>query len=379
MKKSLHHDSAYAVATPLMSTPDRVTGTAGRARTVALSVIVAMAIMGCEGGSVSLGVPEISNSVPALPSATTPVTVDGTIDNDALAPVSPQEGAPLDDATAIEPELPGEPVTPALVLEDPMSDSDAEPEMPDTVQSLAVETVAAPATRVSLSAQAQALLTGALSRGGVRIMPTGDSITHGIGGSASYRRELAGLLDTAGCNYRMVGSQSQSLTDTGFYGAHEGYSGHPADAFLTGNQTSSGNNPGIANAVNYQSPDLILLHIGSVDLFKGQTVDSTVADIAAVIDTIYENKPNTVVVVANIIPWYNDSRDAGLPNSIRVLGNRIQELVQSSSNPLLSLADVRSGFSEDMMQSDLIHPNLEGDTHIANAMFDSFYSSAVCN
>jgi hypothetical protein len=371
MKITRHHGSSDAAATALFSHSNHDAKTIGGVRSAALSVIVAMAIMGCEGGSVSLGVPEISNSVPALPSATTPAAPD----NDGLAPVSPQEGAPLNDATQPEPELPGEPLVPAIELDD----ANAEPEMQETVQSLMVETVTAPATSVGLSTQAQALLTGALSRGGVRIMPTGDSITHGIGGSASYRRELAAMLDTAGCNYRMVGSQSQSLTDTGFYGAHEGYSGHPADYFLTGNQTSSGNNPGIANAVNYQSPDLILLHIGSVDLFKGQTVDSTVADIAAVIDTIYENKPNTVVVVANIIPWYNDTRDAGLPNAIRVLGNRIQEMVQSSSNPLLSLADVRSGFSEDMMQSDLIHPSLEGDTHIANAMFDSFYSPAICN
>jgi lysophospholipase L1-like esterase len=338
-----------------------------------------MSAMGCEGGAVSLGVPEISNSVPALPSAAAPETTDSPADSDAQASVSTQEGVLLDDDPELEPELPEEPVAPGLMMDDPTSDAEAESTGTETVHSLDVETIAAPATSVGLSSQAQALLTGALSRGGVRIMPTGDSITQGIWGGASYRRELAAMLDTAGCNYRMVGSQSQSLTDTGYYGAHEGYSGHPADYFLTGYQTDSGNNPGIANAVNYQSPDLVLLHIGSVDLFKGQTVDSTVADIAAVVNTIYENKPNTVVVVANIIPWYNESRDAGLPNKIRVLGNRLQGMVESSTNPLLSLADVRSGFSEEMMQSDLVHPNLEGDTHIANAMFDSFYSPSICN
>lgn len=344
--------------------------TTGSTRAAAVSVLVAMIVMGCEGGSVSLSVPEISSSVPALPE----VPID-----DALAPVAPQDGLSEGDALMAAPSLAEEPVAPSGLLDDPLTAAGTESELQGTVQTLEVETIAVPATTGGLSAQAQAILTGALSRGGVRIMPTGDSITHGIGGSASYRRELAGMLDTAGCSYRMVGSQSQSLTDTGFYGAHEGYSGHPADYFLTGGQTNSGNNQGIASAVNYQSPDLVLLHIGSVDLFKGQTVESTVADITAVIDTIYQNKPDTVVIVANIIPWYNDARDAGLPNSIRVLGNRIQELVQNSTNPLISLADVRSGFTEEMMQSDMIHPNLEGDTHIANAMFDSFYSPSVCN
>jgi len=348
------------------------------ARILGVSALVGAVIVGCEGASINLAVPEISTSVPSLPDDPTvdevPLAGDISANADQNLVVTPEQA----------PELPELPVLPAegqpvvVQLEDATAGVDLEVDA-DAVQVVAVETVAAPATGVGISAQAQALLRSALSRGGVRIMPTGDSITHGIGGSGSYRPELAGLLDAAGCSYRMVGSQSQSLKDTGYYGAHEGYSGHSADNFLTGNQTASGNNQGIANAVNYQSPDLVLLHIGSVDLFLGQTVESTVNDIATVIDTIFENKPETVVVVANVIPWFNDSRDVNLPNSILTLGNGVQQLVQSSDNPLLSIADVRSGFTEDMMQSDLIHPNLDGDIHIANALFDSFYSEAVCN
>lgn len=346
-------------------------------------IAAGMMVIGCEGGSVtSVGVPTISSSVPALTDDQQgPVTESLSAADETLLADSTMI---LDDGSLAEPDLPEAPVQPAegtlddgiLTLDDAMLVDDAE--STTIVQTLQVDTVSVPASNVGLSSQAQVLLSGALSRGGVRIMPTGDSITHGIGGSGSYRSELADVLDTAGCSYRMVGSQSQSLKDTGYYGAHEGYSGHTADDFLNGQQTSSGNNPGIANAVNYQSPDLVLLHIGSVDLFKGQTVESTISDIAAVIDTIHQNKPDTVVVVANVIPWFNDTRDSNLPNSIRMLGNKIQELVQSSNNPLVSLADVRSGFTEEMMQSDLIHPNMDGDTHIANAMFDSFYSSSVC-
>ena len=335
---------------------------AERIRLVGTSVFFGMVIVGCEGGSIELSVPEISSSVPAL--SDDPV-VEGAMAAEPELPEVPVQVMPAEGAGAEE-EVPG------LTTEDSADDEVA------PVQVLAVEAVAVPATNVGISTQAQALLKDALARGGVRIMPTGDSITHGHG-SASYRRELAGLLDTAGCSYRMVGSQSQSLRDTGYYGAHEGYSGHTADYFLTGRQTDSGSNPGIANVINYQSPDLVLLHIGSVDLWKGQTVESTVADIASVLNTIHQNKPDTVIVVANLIPWFNDTGDSNLPNAIRSLGNRVQELVRNSNNPLISIADVRSGFTEDMMQSDMVHPNLDGDTHIANAIFDSFYSSSICS
>ena len=347
----------------------------GKARMLGVAILVGLLTVGCEGASVQLEVPVISSSVPALSDDSNvedTVASDDTLASDELV---------LDDDSQSESVLAEVPVLPA---EGPAGSELAQPDVveetdsPAPVQSLNIDTVAVSATNAQLSTQAQALLRGALSRGGVRIMPTGDSITHGIGGSASYRRELAGLLDTAGCVYRMVGSQSQSLRDTGYYGAHEGYSGHTADNFLTGNQTSSGNNPGIANAVNFQSPDLVLLHIGSVDLFMGQTVASTVDEIAMVIDTIHQNKPDTVVVVANVIPWFNDTQDISLPDSIRQLGNEIQELVRSSSNPLVSIADVRTGFTEDMMQSDLIHPNDDGDVHIANAIFDSYFSDSVC-
>ena len=101
-----------------------------------------------------------------------------------------------------------------------------------------------------------------------------------------------------------------------------------------------------------------------------------------VIDTIYQNKPDTVVIVANVIPWFNDTRDSSLPDSIRMLGTELQELVRRSSNPLISIADVRTGFSEDMMQADLIHPNDDGDAHIANAIFNTttqiVFADRVC-
>ncbi len=230
----------------------------------------------------------------------------------------------------------------------------------------------------ALSQEAKDLMAAAHARGSIRFMPVGDSITHGTRDSDSYRREFLSLMGEGGCSARTVGSQSSTFHQTGYYAAHEGYSGHTADYFINGKTTSSGENLGISHSVSYQKPDVVLLHLGSVDIFKGETVASTVAEVDQVIASIYDSKPDTVVFVANIIPWYDTSAGMEIPLSIEQLGDGIEQIVQESNNPLLALVDVRSGFNTGLMQNDMIHPNDEGDKHIADAFYDRVASAGAC-
>lgn len=226
--------------------------------------------------------------------------------------------------------------------------------------------------------QALELIETAANRGGARLMSVGDSITHGTGGTRSYRQELLSLLNDAECSFTMVGSQSGTVNNNGFYSAHEGYSGHTADFFLTGMETNSGINRGIRHSVDNQKPDIVLLHVGSVDLFKEQTVASTLADIDLIIATIHDAKPDTLILIANIIPWFDGSENNGLPASIRALGEGIEQMVRESTNSLLTLVDVRSGFDESFAQVDGVHPNDAGDRHIADAFFDVLHPTPMC-
>jgi len=225
---------------------------------------------------------------------------------------------------------------------------------------------------------ATAFLAAATQDGELRVMPTGDSITHGIGSAQSYRKGLVGVMADSGCPIKMVGTQSSNFHDTGFYAAHEAYSGHAADYFLTGQTTTAGQNNGVASAVSHQKPEVLLLHVGSVDLWQGQTVESTLADIDQVLATIHDTKPDTLVLIANVIPWFDTSTDANLPQAINTLGTRIEEMVYEFSNPLIHVVDVRAGFTVDMMQSDRIHPNAAGDAHIADAYADALTSLMDC-
>ena len=257
---------------------------------------------------------------------------------------------------------------------------------------------------------AASLIAERTAAGPVRIMAVGDSITQGIPGAASYRREFTALMEAASCNFTMVGSQETSLmsggdpdcVDTGvtgdgwgwngvescivsassnvepYVGAHEGYSSHRADHFLTGNVTSVGDNAGISVAMETYTPDVVLLHVGSVDMFHEQTVASTVTDIDNVLNAIYQAKSDTLVLIANVIPWYSENPYPAIGEDIEAVGDGVEALVASRFDPLLKVVDVRSGFTQAMMLNDLIHPNDTGEAHIADAFMSVYQPLAGC-
>ncbi len=257
---------------------------------------------------------------------------------------------------------------------------------------------------------AATLLADSASVGPVKIMATGDSITQGIVGASSYRREFTSRMQAANCSFTMVGSQETSLVsgidpdcvDSGvigdgwgwdgtqsclvgaasnndvYIGAHEGYSSHRADHFLTGHTSSTGGNDGISVSMSTFNPDVVLLHIGSVDMYNQQTVASTVVDIENLVRVIFETKPNTLVFIANIIPWYSSNPYPEIGADVEALGDAVEQFVAAANNPLLKLVDVRTGFTEAMMMTDKIHPNADGEAHIANAFMTAYQSVANC-
>ncbi len=257
---------------------------------------------------------------------------------------------------------------------------------------------------------AAAFLADRASLGPVKLMAVGDSITHGVAGVSSYRREFSSLMQAASCGFTMVGSQqtshnaggdpdcvdtvplgdgwgwdgvqsclvSEQTNDGVYQGAHEGYSAHRADHFLTGHLSNAGNNEGIRVAMQTFTPDVVLMHLGSVDLFNGQSVSNALADINDVLDAIYETKPETLVLLANIIPWFSENPYPGIGEDIERLGDGIQRIVNERHDPFLKLVDVRSGYTASMMLNDLIHPNPDGESHIADAFINVYQSHANC-
>lgn len=207
-----------------------------------------------------------------------------------------------------------------------------------------------------------------------KIMAVGDSITHGVRGQTSYRKPLSALLTQGGCDYEFVGSQTSNYGHNGFNGLHEGYSSQTADQFLVGHSGDSGDNQGISQSMAVFNPDVVLLHIGTNDMRLEQSIDDTISEIDQIISSIHESNSAAVVLLANVIPWYLSAQAA-----VETLGDRIEAHVAQLANPLVKLVDVRSGYSLDLMIWDKAHPNAAGDAHIADAFFNSYDESGLCN
>ena len=290
---------------------------------VGIFALTCAALIGCDAGTVGSDVPEISQPIPALPV-------------DVMSPASS-----------------------SLAQSDPFLTGPSS--LPQTV----APTVS---NGTLLSTSATMVLQEAVARGGVRIMATGDVLQ---GDSMGYLSELARMLNASQCTFEMVGSQ-MALKYEGTPVAHEGYRDHTAGHYLTGHESPSGSNAGIADAVSYYAPDLVILHLGATDLLLGRSVASTLTDIASVIETIFEYKPDTVVAVASVIPSLE------LAESTQRLNSQLRQFVRAHGNPQLTSVDVSSGFATAMMQLDANVLNAAGNRYIADTLFGSLFAPALC-
>ena len=215
----------------------------------------------------------------------------------------------------------------------------------------------------------------------LRIMAVGDSITEGLR-STSYRQQFVNLMNNSSCNYEMVGSLQENFPATGFESNHEGYSAHTTDHFLTGNNSGRLNNPGISVMMATHTPDVVMVHLGSNDIFQepndGNSVANTIADLDTLISLILNANPNATVLLANVIPWYNLNDSTNISARITQLSGAIVAYLQANNRPNVRFVNVTAGYTPALMQTDLIHPNAAGDAHIANAFFNALDNSGRC-
>ncbi len=208
-----------------------------------------------------------------------------------------------------------------------------------------------------------------------RIMPLGDSITHGNLEHASYRVRLWQKLGTAGLNFDMVGSQNsnsdQNLStpgDTsddatipaGFDPDHEGHWGARADQFLDGGDLGfRGRLQGLSG------PDIVLLHLGTNDRIQGQTVETTIDDLRGIVSILRDKNPAVRILLARIIPTSGNTWFA-LNNAISGLGSELCTTI----SPVV-IVDQQDGFSGAGDTYDGIHPNDSGEEKMAQKWADA--------
>ncbi len=189
----------------------------------------------------------------------------------------------------------------------------------------------------------------------VRILPLGDSITAAPGGEASYRYWLHQQLTAAGVVFDFVGSQhgvhdgSPKFPD--FDQDHEGHWSRRADEILARTEEWT-----LA-----AQPDIVLIHIGTNDIFQGQSAESTAGEVGEIINTIRRVTPDARIVLSLVIP----STDR--PERLADFNNLLPGVAASHStagNPIL-VVDQYTGFNARTDTVDGVHPNASGENKIA--------------
>lgn len=181
--------------------------------------------------------------------------------------------------------------------------------------------------------------------GPLKIVPIGDSITMTY--ETNWRYELWKLLRADGFDITYVGS----LTDwfnpgDGFPKGNEGRGGWTINQFIDG----------FDNLVTYEF-DMALVHLGTNDIWGGDTPDTALNDLARLVDKIRTKNPTAVIVLAQIIPATN-----GISN-FDEFSRRIPEVAArktTAASPVY-VADLYSKFDKTTgLSNDGVHPSTAG-------------------
>lgn len=190
----------------------------------------------------------------------------------------------------------------------------------------------------------------------VTVLPLGDSITFGVGSSDgnSYRQYLKDRLSQSGIQIDYIGTQNcGSMADK----QCQGHSGATIDQINNFATTSLNQKPGV-----------VLLHAGTNDITQNLDLNNAPNRVMNLVDKIFTAAPNTVLLLAGIIP---------IPYTQATVDNfnsRVQSLAQTRINqgkriiwtPMTGLS------SSDL--SDAVHPNSSGFQKMA-ASWQTGYTS----
>jgi lysophospholipase L1-like esterase len=206
-------------------------------------------------------------------------------------------------------------------------------------------------------------LTGpavAESNGGVRVMPLGDSITHGTQVPGGYRIGLWQSLVNGRYRVDFVGNQFNGPANLGDHD-HQGLPGWRIDQI----------DANIVNWVRNTNPRSVLLHIGTNDVLQNFNLGGAPGRLSTLIDHITATAPNADVFVATIIPLAN----TGQENAARTFNAAIPGIVQSKVNQgkHVRLVNMHNALTTaDLI--DGIHPNAGGYNKMANTWFNALRS-----
>jgi len=201
-----------------------------------------------------------------------------------------------------------------------------------------------------------------------KILPLGDSITHGYASSddGGYRSQLFKLIVAANQKVTFVGSLTNGPTQVSgqsFPRSHEGHDGWTIDPGYS-TYGAGGISSLIPSPALDGKPNIILLHIGTNDTgFKDSANMST--RLEALLDKIAQASPTTLIVLAQITPLgYANSAltayNAKIPGIVQAHAAKGQHIIGVDMSKMPVPADIGS---------DNVHPNDQGYAYMAGVWY----------
>ena len=198
------------------------------------------------------------------------------------------------------------------------------------------------------------------SNGGVRVMPLGDSITHGTQFPGGSRTGLWQRFTTNRYTVDFVGSQFNGPSTLGDHD-HEGHGGWRIDQI----------DANIVGWLNTFNPHTVLLHIGTNDVLQNFNLSGAPGRLSTLLDRITNTKPTAEVFVAQIIPLSNAGQDAAARNFNAAIPGIVQSKVNAGRR--VHMVDMHSALTTaDLI--DGIHPTAGGYEKMAAVWYSALLS-----
>ena len=206
-----------------------------------------------------------------------------------------------------------------------------------------------------------------------RIICLGDSITEAGFQHYAYRYYLWQRIVADGIDYvDFVGSKSGTYSgaapDQSWDSEHDGHWGAKADEVLNGGLPYGGVGSIQDWAPAYQ-PTIALIQLGTNDCRGGQSPESTLADLAGIIDTLRASVPDVLILVAQVI----QSKDAAANSCLATLNGMMPGWaagLATEDSPIL-VVDQWSALDPLTDLADDYHTNESGGQKMADRWYET--------
>ncbi len=205
----------------------------------------------------------------------------------------------------------------------------------------------------------------------IRIMPLGDSITHADSAHPGYRYPLWKLLKEGGYDFDFVGTMKMNHkgpNPQSFDTDHEGHWGWRADQILHGV-------PGYGSLNTFltsNTPDIVLMHLGSNDIFQGESVPQIIAELKEIITVLNSANSKVIILIAQILPTSDQRINRRISQLNKAISDLPSEMDKISSR--IIVVNQHAGFNPYQDTYDGVHPNSIGEGKMAKKWFKALQS-----